>query len=127
MMRALTGTGPLLRMALRRDRVIIPLWTLYFVAVSASSYGATVSLYGTPAERAAGARTINAAPALVALYGPVYAVTSAGAIAFVKRVGLDAAVVSVVAALLVVRHSRADEELGRRELVSAGRVARHAP
>ena len=123
----MTGFAPLLRMALRRDRVIVPLWTLYFVAVSASSYGATVSLYGTPAERAAGARTINSAPALVALYGPIYDVTSAAAIAFVKLIVLNAAIVALVAALLVIRHSRADEELGRRELVSAGEVARHAP
>ena len=121
------GLLRLLRMALRRDRIIIPLWTLYFVAISASSYGATVSLYGTPAERAAGARTINSAPALVALYGPIYDVTSAAAIAFVKLVVLNAAIVALVAALLVVRHSRADEELGRRELVSAGQVDRHAP
>ncbi len=124
---SLKGTGPLLRMALRRDRVIIPLWTLYFVAISASSYGATVSLYGTPAERVAGARTVNAAPALVALYGPINDVTSTAAIAFVKLIVLNAAIVSLVAALLVIRHSRADEELGRRELVSAGEVARHAP
>ncbi|GAA1920833.1 ABC transporter permease [Nocardioides marmoribigeumensis] len=123
----LTGLRPLLLMALRRDRVIIPLWTLYFVAISASSYGATVSLYGTAAERTAGARTINSAPALVALYGPIYDVTSAAAIAFVKLVVLNAAIVALVAGLLVIRHSRADEELGRRELVSAGEVARHAP
>jgi ABC-2 type transport system permease protein len=122
-----TGLLPLLRMALRRDRIIIPLWTLYFVAISASSYGATVSLYGTAAERAAGARTINSAPALVALYGPIYDVTSPAAIAFVKLVVFNAAIVALVAGLLVVRHSRADEELGRRELVSAGQVDRHAP
>ena len=123
----LTGLRPLLRMALRRDRIIVPLWTLYFVAISASSYGATVSLYGTAAERAAGARTINSAPALVALYGPIYDVTSPAAIAFVKLVVFNAAIVALVAGLLVIRHSRADEELGRRELVSAGQVDRHAP
>lgn len=122
-----TGLLPLLRMALRRDRMIIPLWTLYFVAISASSYGATMSLYGTAAERAAGARTINSAPALVALYGPIYDVTSPAAVAFVKLVVLNAAIVALVAGLLVIRHSRADEELGRRELVSAGEVDRHAP
>ena len=122
-----TGLLPLLRMALRRDRLIIPLWTLYFVAISASSYGATVSLYGTAAERAAGARTINSAPALVALYGPIYDVTSPAAIAFVKLVVFNAAILALVAGLLVIRHSRADEELGRRELVSAGEVDRHAP
>ncbi len=124
---ALTGTGPLLRMALRRDRVLMPLWSIYFVAISATSYGATVALYGTPAERAAGAATINSAPALVALYGPVYDVTSTAGIAFVKLIVFNAALVALVSALLVVRHSRADEELGRRELVSAGEVARHAP
>ncbi len=123
----LVGTRPLLRLAVRRDRIIVPLWTLYFVAISASSYGATVSLYGTAAERAAGARTINSAPALVALYGPIYDVTSGAAIAFVKLIVFNAAILALVAGLLVIRHSRADEELGRRELVSAGEVARHAP
>lgn len=121
------GAGTLLRLALRRDRFLVPGWTLYFVAISASSYGATVALYTDEAERAAGAATINATPALVALYGPIYDVTSAGAIAFVKLLVFQAALAALVAGLLVVRHSRADEELGRRELVAAGQVARHAP
>jgi ABC-2 type transport system permease protein len=51
-MSTLTGTGPLLRFALRRDRVVIPAWALgatLFVVSTAASFG---QLYKTTAERA---------------------------------------------------------------------------
>jgi ABC-2 type transport system permease protein len=123
----MTGTWTLLAMALRRDRVLLPAWLLVFVAVAASSASATEGLYPTVESRVRAAEGVNATPALVALYGPVYDVGSLGAVAFFKLIVFGGALVAVFAMLLVVRHTRADEEVGRTELVVAGAVGRHAP
>ena len=124
---SLAGTGALARLALRRDRVMIPIWVIIFVVMAAGSASATVGLYGTVAERAAAAANLNGTPALVALYGLVYDEKSLGAIAMIKMSGLGSAMVAVLAILLMIRHTRTEEEAGRLELVGSGIVGRHAP
>ncbi len=122
-----TGTGPLVRLALRRDRVIMPLWVALFVFVATSSAAAVDGLYpDTASLREAGA-SINGTPSLVALYGRIYDESSLGAIAMWKMGGTGALLVAVLAIMLVVRHTRADEENGRSELIGAGVVGRFAP
>lgn len=125
-MNALAGTGTLLRMAMRRDRMMLPLTILTFVAVAASSARATVDIYPTEASRASAARLINATPALVAMYGRIYDVTSLGAVSMLKLIGLGTAFVAVFTMLVVIRHTRADEEVGRTELAASGAVGRYA-
>ncbi|PRZ41659.1 ABC-2 type transport system permease protein [Antricoccus suffuscus] len=121
------GTGTLVRLALRRDRIMMPVWLLIFVATAAGSAGATVSLYPTEQARAAAAQTSNASPALIALYGRIYDPTNPGGIAMLKMTSLGALFVGVLMVITVVRHSRAEEESGRLELLSAGVVGRRAP
>jgi ABC-2 type transport system permease protein len=124
---ALAGTGGLLRLALRRDRVLLPVWVLGFTLMAASSVVATKDLYPDEQSLAAAAETINATAALVALYGKIYVVTSLGAISLIKLTAFGAALVGVLFVFLVVRHSRAEEETGRLELATAGVVGRAAP
>lgn len=126
-MSATTGTPTLILLNLRRDRVLLPLATVAFAAITASSATATVELYPDLASRIQGAELINATPALVALYGRIYDPLSLGAIAMIKMTGLGTVLVALFTMLTVVRHTRADEELGRRELLSAGSVGRYAP
>jgi ABC-2 type transport system permease protein len=121
-----TGTGSLLRLALRRDRILLPSWLVVFVLSAWSSAVATVDLYPSQQSRIAAAGGINATPALVALYGRIYDPGSIGAIAMIKMTGMGAAMVAVLSLVLVVRHTRADEEAGRLELVGAGVVGRRA-
>lgn len=121
------GTGTLVRLALRRDRIMMPVWLLIFVVTAAGSAGATVSLYPTEQARAAAAQTTNASPALIALYGRIYDPTNPGGIAMLKMTSLGALFVGVLMVITVVRHSRAEEESGRLELLSAGVVGRRAP
>lgn len=123
----LTGTGSLVRLALRRDRWLIPSWVGLFAATATFSATATVDLYPDEASRVAAANTINATAAVVALYGPIYDPTSLGALSMTKMTALYASLVSVFMVMLVVRHSRAEEEAGRLELVGAGVVGRAAP
>lgn len=126
-MTGLAGTGTLLRLALRRDRVLLPATILTFVVVAAASAQATAGVYPTASSRATAAGLINATPALVALYGRVYDVTSLGAVSTLKLIGLGTAFVAVFTMLLVVRHTRGDEEVGRTELAASGVVGRFAP
>jgi ABC-2 type transport system permease protein len=126
-MNSFVGTGALVRLALRRDRIMLPVWLAVFMLSASSSASATVGLYPTLSERVQAAETFNNAQSLVALYGRVYDPTSLGALAMVKLGGLGAIFVAVLAILVMVRHTRTEEETGRLELVGATVVGRLAP
>ena len=61
-MTSFTGTGSLIRLALRRDRILLPVWILVFVALAASSAASTADLYPTLESRVQLATTANANP-----------------------------------------------------------------
>jgi ABC-2 type transport system permease protein len=123
----LVGTPALVRLALRRDRWLLPLWILGFAFMAYSSAVATKDLYPEVASRVSAAETVNATAALVALYGRIYDPSSIGALSLFKLTALGAAMVAILMVWLVVRHTRAEEETGRLELVGAGVVGRAAP
>ena len=125
-MSELTGTGQLTRLALRRDRVLLPGWIAVFVFGVVSSSYATVDLYPTEASRVSAASAVNDVPSIVALYGRVWDPTSLGALATFKMSGVVAALLAVFATILVVRHTRAEEESGRLEMLGATVVGRRA-
>lgn len=126
-MNALTGTRSLVRLALRRDRILLPVWIAVFVLIAVSSAGATAGLYPTAASLTQAAASIDNTPSLVALYGAIYDPTSLGAVAMFKLTVFGAAGVGVLSLILVIRHTRSEEEAGRLELVGAAVVGRHAP
>ena len=123
------GTGQLLRLALRRDRVVAGVWVLGLFAFAASQAASIISLYPTQADLDRLARTaagIGANPAVVALQGPAYdAGTYGGATAW-QVVTPGVFLIGLMSMLLVTRHTRQEEETGRAELVSAGVVGRYA-
>jgi ABC-2 type transport system permease protein len=121
------GTLPMLRFALRRDRILLPAWVLGLAALVAISVSATKDLYPTEDSRLEASDAVNATAALVALYGKVYDPTSLGALSLIKLTAFGAALVSVVYVFLVVRHTRTEEESGRLELLASGVVGRWAP
>jgi ABC-2 type transport system permease protein len=122
---ALTGTFGLLRLYLRRDRVVLPLWVLLLSLPLSTVYIRSVeSVYSTAAERAAFAASIMASPAQRALYGLVYN-DSVGATGIWKA-GVFHALIGVAVILTVIRHTRADEESGRTELLDSTAVGRYA-
>jgi ABC-2 type transport system permease protein len=124
---ALTGTGPLVRFALRRDRIRLPVWVAVAVALVAEQSLGSQSLYDSPAALAAYRATIGSSAAAIAFAGPPVGLdTVAGAVAFEISASVMI-VASLMAMFTVGRHTRADEEAGRTELVRAARVGRHAP
>ncbi|MEV0662765.1 ABC transporter permease [Actinomadura luteofluorescens] len=123
-MRSLTGTGGLIRLILRRDRFLLPSWIIVLVLIPINFVAATDSLYPTAAERLAYGRTTGNNPTFLALYGPLYD-TSLGAI-IAQRSGFIPVVVALISVLTVVRHTRTEEEAGRRELLGATVTGRGA-
>ncbi|GAA5211818.1 ABC transporter permease [Streptomyces thinghirensis] len=123
--RQLAGTGTLLRFALRRDRVMIPVWVTVNALMVLSMPGTIKGLYGTAAERADLVRQMETNSSLRAMVGPVFD-DSLGALT-AWRVGVYAAALAAVMSLLiVVRHTRDEEESGRQEVVASGMVGRRA-
>jgi ABC-2 type transport system permease protein len=120
------GTGALLKLALRRDRVVIPLSVLGLVVLAGGSAKSTVELYqGQDAIDAA--RALLTSPALIGMYGPIANPDNPDSFAIFKTLLLGAVGIALLAIVLVRRHTRTEEEAGRTELVGAGVVGRRAP
>lgn len=120
-----TGTVGLLRLYLRRDRIALPAWVLLLsIPLGAVYVGGVEAVYPTAADRAALAASIMASPAQRALYGNVYG-DSLGATGIWKA-GMFHVLIAVAVILTVVRHTRAEEESGRTELVDSTAVGRYA-
>ena len=121
----LSGTLGMLRLYLRRDRIVLPLWVLLLSLPLASVYIASIeAVYPTAADRAGLAATIMASPAQRAVYGPVHNDTL-GAVGIWKA-GVFHLLIAVAVILTVIRHTRADEETGRTELIDSTAVGRYA-
>jgi ABC-2 type transport system permease protein len=122
-MGALTGTGTLVRFILRRDRILLPIWILWLGLIPVLQAAATAELFPTAAQLQDYADTLRT-PALVALYGPVFG-SSLGAVT-VTRAGFVAVLIALMSLLTVIRHTRSEEEAGRRELLGSTVLGRHA-
>ncbi|MEE3753502.1 ABC transporter permease [Mycobacterium intracellulare] len=120
-----SGTLAMLRLYLRRDRVSLPLWVFLLSVPLATVYvGSIEKIYPTEAGRAGFAASIMASPAQRALYGQVYS-DSLGAVGIWKA-GMFHVLIAVAVILTVIRHTRADEENGRTELVDSTAIGRYA-
>ena len=120
-----SGTLGMLRLYLRRDRISLPLWVLLLSLPLATVYiGSIEKVYPTQAGRAGFAASIMASPAQRALYGQIYN-DSLGAVGIWKA-GMFHLLIAVAVILTVIRHTRADEETGRTELVDSTAVGRYA-
>ncbi len=126
-MSSLVGTASLVRLALRRDRIILVAFLVILVASVAASADATVRLYPDTGSRLQAAAAINGATSTLALYGPIHDETSIGALATFKVGMFGAIAVAILSLLIVIRHTRTEEETGRLELLGATIVGRRAP
>jgi ABC-2 type transport system permease protein len=122
-----TGLGTMLRFTLRRERVRIPLYVMILVALIASTAAQSEQLYPTAASRADYVATVEGNPGLIAMVGPPYAVTNVGGDVAWQWGAFGAIVAGLMSMFFVGRHTRAEEQTGRSELVRAGVVSRAAP
>jgi ABC-2 type transport system permease protein len=125
-MSTMAGVGQVARISVRRDRILVSVWTLVLVAVCYASAVATAPLYPTAADQVAAAEAINASPAVVALYGPILDVHSLGELSMTKMTVLYAVFVAILAVVVVRRHTRTEEESGRAELLGGTAIGRDA-
>jgi ABC-2 type transport system permease protein len=124
----LTGTGVLLRAALRRNRRRLVTWVLALGGVTVYAAVALGAVYPTAADRQARAAVMET-PAGILLSGPGFGTDdyTLGAM-IANELGLTVLVaVSIMSISLVVRQTRAEEESGNAELLLAGVVGRRAP
>ncbi|GAB3958849.1 exporter of polyketide antibiotics [Actinoallomurus acanthiterrae] len=126
-MNALAGTGQLLKLGLRRSRIMLAAWVYALAAYAASTGYGFKSLYDTPQSLRNFTTGINGNGATVAMYGRILVPGSVGGITAWRLAALGGVMVGVMTVLLVIRHTRGDEEAGRLELVGAGVVGRRAP
>ncbi len=125
-MNRFVGTLALTRFALRRDRVLLPVWIAIFPLMTVSSASATVALYPDEASRIVAASAINEVPVAVALYGRIWDPTSLGALSLLKLAAMGGVMIGILAIMLVTRHARAEEEKGRTELIGSNVVGEWA-
>jgi ABC-2 type transport system permease protein len=111
---------------LARDRWTTPIWLLGIAALGAAAASAVAREFASEADRAAIVVVVSSNPAFLFLRGAPDG-TGVGAVVFVQAFSFMAVLAGLMSTFLVVRHTRADEELGRGELVAATVVRRTAP
>lgn len=124
-MSTLTGTRRLVRLALRQDRILLPIWILSIAGLAWAVVASYQDSVPTAAERQATALFSAGNPLARVFDGPASG-TEIGALALVEGWKVLAVLTALMAAQTVVRHTRRDEETGRAELLGSAVVGRHA-
>lgn len=124
---SLTGTGTMVRLILRRDRWRLPVWLLAIVGLVYASASAAQGLYSTPEELRTYARTVESSPAAIIMSGPPVALETTGGVAVFEVNFVAVIAVALMAIFMTVRHTRAEEEAGRTELLRAAVLGHLAP
>ena len=126
-MSELTATLVLVRFMLRRDRVRIAVWIVVIGAVLLTTVASVKAIYPTQASLDRAAVGIEGNAAVIALNGPPIGLhTLGGRVAF-ESGSFGLVMVGLMSVLMIGRHTRAEEESGRTELVRAAIVGRYAP
>lgn len=120
-----TGAVLLTRAALRRDRGRLLVWAIGLLAFAAVCSGHVTSGFDEEALRAASLRAAIDTPALLVGRGLPMG-TSHGAFLFYTYGVLLANAFALFAVLFTIRHGRAEEEDGSRELLRAAAIGRLA-
>lgn len=126
-MTAYSGTRRLLGLAWRRDRVLVVICVVVLWLLSYYSAAAMAALYPSAADRIAANEEANVSTAVVAMYGRIVDTASLGGIAANKTGMINYLILIFLVIALVRRHTRAEEESGRFELLGAAPVGRLAP
>ena len=124
---ALAGVPDLTKLITRRERIRLPIWCYALIASVGGTAYSFKTLYSTAESRQQFADGIGKDPALAVLYGKPSDLTSIGGLTSWRMGVFGAVLLAVMSIITVNRHTRAEEEAGRFELVGAGAVGRHAP
>jgi ABC-2 type transport system permease protein len=122
----LATVGALLRQRLRRDRWQLVIWLLSIAALGAFSAASIQQTFGSEASRVQLLRLAVADPTILVLRGLPQGAGLA-AVTFFEIFTFLALLAGLMNTFLAVRHSRAEEESGRAELVAATPAGRLLP
>ncbi|MCL2424291.1 MAG: hypothetical protein FWD11_10445 [Micrococcales bacterium] len=122
----MTGTLTFWRVFARRDRWLYLWFALGSALLFVSQAWSVDGLYATQADfdRAAAGMESNAT--FVAMFGPTRALNTTGGQVAWQSTAFGAVVVALMVMFVVGRHTRAEEESGRDELIRSGVVGRYA-
>lgn len=126
-MTAFAGALTVLRFHLRRDRMMLFWWIAGNVLLYYSQAVSTDGLYETQADLDKAAAGMEDNAAFIAMSGPARALDTLGGQVAWQAAAFGAIVAALMSMFLVGRHTRAEEESGRDELVRAAAIGRHAP
>jgi ABC-2 type transport system permease protein len=124
-MTAFTGTARLTRLALRRDRVQLPIWILSGTILMAVTVSSTNQRYPSVADRIGVLRIAVDSPTLL-MFRTAPTGSSTGTMMMFQILTSLAVLAGLMSTLAVVRHTRQNEETGRTEMLGATVVGRHA-
>lgn len=122
-----TGTGDLIRLALRRDRVRLSVWIVALTSMMIYAPSAIRFAYPDEAQRQARVELMKT-PAAIIMGGPMFGgnETDLGAMMANELMLTLIVAASILAIMTVMRHTRAEEESGAAELVLSSVVGRYA-
>ena len=112
----MTGLWPVSRMTLRLARVRILAWVVLMTVLTVAVARAWDSLYPTAQGRLEFSAALQASPALTSLLGPLYDPVSTGGLTAWRLGSGMVLVLGLASIFLVVKHTRADESVGRTDL-----------
>lgn len=119
------GTKALVGLILRRDRIKLPVWIVGIVASLLSVVPVLRETYGDQASWTALYQSLSSNAAGLFLTGPMDSATFGGVVTIETLLWWGLAV-AFMNTLLIVRHTRLNEEMGAQELLLAGQVHRGA-
>ena len=120
------GTRHLTRLILRRDRLRLPLWLVGLGGVIAASALAVPPIYDTPEKVAGYASAVGSSPVSYLMSGRQAAIDTLGGIVANEISQIAQLGICLMVMFLVVRHTRAEEESGRAELLRSTALGRNA-
>ena len=123
---SLTGFRPLYRVMLKQDARNIAPWIVLITVLSVSSVLAYNWIFTGQATRISLASTVGANPAFSLIFGPAHDLLTADGFNAWRALALGGFFAALMAILIVVRHSRADEDSGQAELIDSAVVGRQA-
>ena len=115
------GTGKLLKLYLRRDRIVLPIWTLLPVFLIMGQMSFTKAMPDWQVFLA----ELSQSPVTSAILGPIVPLSLEGAILWRGMVQASIALM-FGAALTLIRHTRTEEASGRNELLLGRPIGRYA-
>lgn len=128
----MTGTAELVRLGVRLDRVRIWVWSAGVVGLVLASAGSVMSLYSTPAQIARYVALIDISGNMTAvnsaLNGPGFGFEDPSVgVVLVNEVAIWGALAFALMGIFqMARHTRAEEEAERTEVLRSRMVGRHA-